>query len=34
VLARPRGDCQLQLRDGTLVPCSRQYRAAVLAALR
>jgi two-component system LytT family response regulator len=34
VLARPRGDCQLQLRDGALVPCSRQYRAAVLAALR
>jgi two-component system LytT family response regulator len=33
VLARPRGDCRLQLRGGVLVPCSRQYRAAVLAAL-
>ena len=33
VLARPHGDCALQLRGGTLVPCSRQYRAAVMAAL-
>lgn len=33
VLARPHGDCALQLRGGALVPCSRQYRAAVMAAL-
>lgn len=33
VLARPHGDCALQLRGGAMVPCSRQYRAAVMAAL-
>lgn len=33
VLARPHGDCELLLRGGMKVPCSRQYRAAVLAAL-
>lgn len=34
VLARAHGDCELLLRDGSTVPCSRQYRAAVMAALR
>lgn len=33
VLARPHGDCELLLDNGMRVPCSRQYRAAVLAAL-
>jgi two-component system LytT family response regulator len=33
VLARPHGDCALQLRGGAMVPCSRQHRAAVMAAL-
>lgn len=34
VLARAHGDCELLLRNGARVPCSRQYRAAVMAALR
>lgn len=34
VLARAHGDCELLLRNGGSVPCSRQYRAAVMAALR
>ena len=34
VLARAHGDCELLLRNGASVPCSRQYRAAVMAALR
>jgi len=34
VLARAHGDCELLLRHGASVPCSRQYRAAVMAALR
>ncbi|WP_313705117.1 LytTR family DNA-binding domain-containing protein [Massilia sp.] len=33
VLARPHGDCSLQLRGGAMVPCSRQHRAGVMAAL-
>jgi len=33
VLARPHGDCELLLDNGMRVPCSRQYRAAVLVAL-
>jgi len=33
VLARPHGDCELLLANGMRVPCSRQYRAAVMAAL-
>jgi two-component system LytT family response regulator len=33
VLPRDKGDCELQLQDGTRVPCSRQYRAALLARL-
>ena len=33
VLARAHGDCELLLRHGASVPCSRQYRAAVMAAL-
>lgn len=33
VLARPHGDCELLLDNGMRVPCSRQYRAAVMAAL-
>jgi len=33
VLARPHGDCDLLLDNGMRVPCSRQYRAAILAAL-
>lgn len=31
--ARDKGDCDLVLRSGTRVPCSRQYRAAVMARL-
>lgn len=31
--SRGRGDSMLILRDGQVVPCSRQYRAAVIAAL-
>ena len=34
VLERAHGDCELLLRHGASVPCSRQYRAAVMAALR
>ncbi len=30
VLPRDKGDCELQLRGGMQVPCSRQYRAAVM----
>jgi len=33
VLARPHGDCELLLDNGMRVPCSRQYRATVMAAL-
>lgn len=33
VLARPHGDCALQLRGGAMAPCSRQHRAGVMAAL-
>ncbi|QYF92417.1 response regulator [Massilia sp. PAMC28688] len=33
VEARDKGDCELVLRSGTRVPCSRQYSAAVLALL-
>lgn len=33
VLARAHGDCELLLDSGMRVPCSRQYRAAVMAAL-
>lgn len=33
VEARDKGDCELILRSGTRVPCSRQYKAAVLARL-
>ena len=29
-----KGDCELLLRSGALVPCSRQYRAALMAALQ
>lgn len=31
VLPLDKGDCELQLADGTRVPCSRQYRAELLA---
>ena len=34
VLALGKGDCELVLRGGARVPCSRQYRAAVLARLQ
>jgi two-component system LytT family response regulator len=33
VLPRDKGDCELLLQDGMRAPCSRQYRAAVLARL-
>ena len=33
VVALDKGDCELVLRGGARVPCSRQYRSAVLAAL-
>ncbi|NHZ78331.1 response regulator [Massilia sp. CCM 8695] len=33
VEALDKGDCELVLRDGARVPCSRQYRAAVIALL-
>lgn len=33
VLPLDKGDCELQLADGTRVPCSRQYRAELLARL-
>lgn len=33
VLARAHGDCELLLDSGMRVPCSRQYRAVVMAAL-
>jgi two-component system LytT family response regulator len=33
VLPLDKGDCELQLQDGTRVPCSRQYRVALLARL-
>ncbi|ATQ76191.1 DNA-binding response regulator [Massilia violaceinigra] len=33
VEALDKGDCELVLRDGARVPCSRQYRAAVMALL-
>ncbi len=34
VLARDKGDCELVLRGGARVPCSRQYRAALMARLQ
>lgn len=33
VVALDKGDCELVLRNGSRVPCSRQYREAVLAAV-
>ena len=33
VVALDKGDCELVLRGGARVPCSRQYRSAVMAAL-
>lgn len=33
IVAQDKGDCELVLRSGARLPCSRQYRAAVLAAL-
>lgn len=33
VAARDKGDCELHLRSGAVVPCSRQYRADVMARL-
>jgi two-component system LytT family response regulator len=33
VVALDKGDCELVLRGGARVPCSRQYRAAVMARL-
>lgn len=34
VVPLDKGDCELVLRNGTRVPCSRQYRAALMAALQ
>ncbi|MES3025000.1 MAG: response regulator [Pseudomonadota bacterium] len=33
VVALDKGDCELLLKGGALVPCSRQYRAALMASL-
>jgi two-component system LytT family response regulator len=33
VVALDKGDCELVLRGGARVPCSRQYRAGVVARL-
>ena len=33
IVARDKGDCELVLRGGARVPCSRQYRADVIARL-
>ena len=34
ILARDKGDCELVLRNGVSVPCSRQYREAMLTVLQ